>query len=171
MAHKPNLAPCLLLCSYVSYECFLHFLNCWQKSEDWYFVIYEHFMVFKVQDPEIKLCRSSTVLIYWLSKGFPAAMAKLSSCDRDYRACKVKNIYTLAFYKKFANFGLYPQLLKASTNSDNKLLAGWSCLTERHELTKLKPQVKSLGGRNRSEASFTKAIFQIVWKWRHFLID
>ena len=47
----------------------------------------------------------------------------------------------------------------------------WSCLTERHELTKLKPQVKSLGGRNRSEASFTKAIFQIVWKWKHFLID
>ena len=100
MAHKPNLAPCLFLCSYVSYEWFLPFLNCWQKSEDGYFVIHEHFMVFKVQDPEIKLCRSTTMLIYGLSMGCPAAMAKLSSCDRDYRACKAKNIYSLAFYKK-----------------------------------------------------------------------
>lgn len=40
------------------------------------------------------------MFIYWLSMGFPAAMAKLSSCDRDYRACKAKNIYSLAFYKK-----------------------------------------------------------------------
>ena len=100
MAHRPNLAPCLFLCSYESYEWFLHFLNCWQKSEDWYFVIHEHFMVFKVQNPEIKLCRSTTMFIYWLSMGFPAAMAKLSICDRDYRAWKVKNIYSLAFYKK-----------------------------------------------------------------------
>lgn len=100
MAHKPNLAPCLFFSSYVSYEWFLHFLNCWQKSEDGYFVIHEHFMVFKVQDPEIKLCRSRTMFIYRLSMGCPAAMAKLSSCDRDYRACKAKNIYSLAFYKE-----------------------------------------------------------------------
>ena len=79
---------------------FYIFLNCWKKSEDWYFVIHEHFMVFKVQDPEIQLRRSTTMFIYWLSMGFPAAMAKLRICDRDYRAWKVKNIYSLAFYKK-----------------------------------------------------------------------